>query len=64
MSSVEIKDFNTLIDHKPFFDEPVKKKKKRVKNLMKCQENELGEVDGATIFSFLKSSKKTFLIFL
>ena len=26
MSSVEIKDFNTLIDHKPFFDEPVKKK--------------------------------------
>ena len=38
MSLVEIKDFNALIDNKPFFDQPVKKNKKRMKNLAKCQE--------------------------
>ena len=26
MPSVEIKDFNVLIDNKPFFDQPVKNK--------------------------------------
>ena len=41
MPLVEIKDFNALIDNKPFFDQPVKKKKKNkkhMKNLPKCQE--------------------------
>ena len=40
MSLVEIKDFNALIDQpvKPFFDQPVKTNKKRMKNLLKCQE--------------------------
>ena len=35
MPSVEIKDFNSLIDNKPFFDQPAKKKrnKKRMKSL-------------------------------
>ena len=33
MSSVEIKDFNTLIDNKPFFDEPVKNKKEACEKL-------------------------------
>ena len=31
MSLVEIKDFNALIDDKPFFDQPVKTNKKRMK---------------------------------
>ena len=34
---VEIKDFNALIDNKPFFDQPVRNKN-RVKNLPKYQE--------------------------
>ena len=38
MQLVEIKDFNALIDNKPFFDQPVKTNKKRMKNLLKCQE--------------------------
>ena len=39
MPLVEIKDFNVIIDNKPFFDQPVKKKnKKRMKNPSKCQE--------------------------
>ena len=36
MSLLEIRDFNALIDNKPFFDELVKNK--RMKNLSKCQE--------------------------
>ena len=35
---VEIKDFNVLIDNKLFFDQLVKLDKKRMKNLLKCQE--------------------------
>ena len=37
---VEVKDFNALIDTKPFFDQPwkKKKKKKRMKNLLKYQD--------------------------
>ena len=38
MPLVKIKDFNALIDNKPFFDQPVKSNKKRMKNLSKCQE--------------------------
>ena len=38
MPLVEIKDFNALFDNKLFFDQPVKTNKKRVKNLLKCQE--------------------------
>ena len=38
MPLVEINDFNALIDNKLFFDKPVKTNKKRVKNLLKCQE--------------------------
>ena len=37
MPLVEIKDFNALIDNKPFY-EPVKTNKKRMKNVLKCQE--------------------------
>ena len=41
MVLVEIKDFNALINNKPIFDQPAKKKKKereRMKALLKCQE--------------------------
>ena len=34
MGLVEIKDFNTLIDNKPFFDQPVYKKQTR--SWLKC----------------------------
>ena len=39
MPLVEIKDFNVLIDNKPFFDESVKNKK-CTKNLLKCQDDD------------------------
>ena len=38
MSLVVIKDFNALIDNKPFFNQSVKINKKRMQNLSKCQE--------------------------
>ena len=38
MPLVEIKDFNALIDNKPFFDHAgLKINKKCMKNLLKCQ---------------------------
>ena len=38
MPLVETKDFIALIENKPFFDQAVKKNKKHMKNLSKCQE--------------------------
>ena len=39
MPLVEVRCFNALIDNKPFFDQSAKKtNKKRMKNLLKCQE--------------------------
>ena len=35
---VEIKDFNALINNKPFFDQPVKNKQEAYKKLVKWQE--------------------------
>ena len=37
MPLVEVKGFNPLIDNKPFFDQPVKTNKNRMKNLLKCK---------------------------
>ena len=37
MIVVEIKDY-ALIDNKPFFDESVETNKKRMENVLKCQE--------------------------
>ena len=34
MPSVEIKDFNALIDNKPFFDQPVKNKQEAYEKLI------------------------------
>ena len=39
MSLVEIKDFNALIDNKPFFDEPVKNKQEAYEKLSKMPRN-------------------------
>ena len=38
MPLVEVKDFSALINHKPFFDQPLKTNKKHMKKLLKCQE--------------------------
>ena len=37
MSLTEIKDFNALIDNKPFFDHPLKSKQEAYENLLICQ---------------------------
>ena len=39
MPSVEIKDFNALIDDKPFFDQPVKNKPKVYEKLVEMSSN-------------------------
>ena len=39
MSLVEIKDFNTLIGNKPFFNQPVKSKKERYEKPTKVLRN-------------------------
>ena len=52
MPLVEIKGFNVLICNKQFFDQPVKKKKKRMKNFPKCQEmNSIQQETYKIIFS-------------
>ena len=40
MSLVEIKDFNTLIDNKPFFNQPVKNKQKVYEKLAEMSRND------------------------
>ena len=37
---MEIKDFNALIDNKPFFDQPVKKKQETYEKLIKISRND------------------------
>ena len=39
MPLVEIKDFNALIDNKPFFDQPVKNKQEASEKLIKIPRN-------------------------
>ena len=39
MPSVEIKDFNVLIDNKPFFDQPVKNQQETFKKLLEMPTN-------------------------
>lgn len=43
MQLVEIKDFDALIDNKPFFDQPVKNHNKLMKNLSNFQEKIITE---------------------
>ena len=39
MRLVEIKDFNALIDNKPFFDQPVENKQEAYENLIEISRN-------------------------
>ena len=39
MPLVEIKDFNVLIDNKPFFDQPVKNKQEAYEKLIEMSRN-------------------------
>ena len=41
MSLVEIKDFNALIDNKPFFDQPIKNKQAYEKLVEMSRNNDL-----------------------
>ena len=40
MPSVEIKDFNALIDNKPFFDQPVTNKQEAYEKLIEMSRND------------------------
>ena len=40
MPLIEIKDFNALIDNKPFLDHPVKNKQEAYENLIKMSRND------------------------
>ena len=40
MPLVEIKDFNVLIDNKPFFDQPVKSKQEGYEKLIEMSRND------------------------
>ena len=40
MTLVEIKDFNVLIDNKPFFDQPVKNKQEAYEKLIEMSRND------------------------
>ena len=40
MPLVEIKDFNALIDNKPFFDQPVKSKQEAYEKLIEMLRND------------------------
>ena len=46
---VEIKDFNVLIDNKPFFDQPVKSKQEMFEKLIEISRN-----DDHTIWNLLE----------
>ena len=35
---VEIKDFNALIDNKPFYDQPIKSKQEAYESILRCQD--------------------------
>ena len=53
MPLVEINDFNALVDNKPFFDQPVKKKQEAHEKLLKMSRiNTTGNVSD---FSYLKT---------
>ena len=44
MPLIEIKDVNTLIDNKPFFDQPVKKKREAYEELVKNDDYTTGNL--------------------
>ena len=54
MPLIETKNFDALIDNKPFFYQPVKKDKKRMKSLLKCQEMMAIQQETYLIFYIIK----------
>ena len=44
MPLIEIKDVNTLIDNKPFFDQPVKNKREAYEELVKNDDYTTGNL--------------------
>ena len=54
MPLVEIKDFNASIDNKVFFDQPIKKNKKHMKNLSKYQKMVTTQQEIYWIFRIIK----------
>ena len=78
MPSVEIKDFNALIDNKPYFDQPVKNKQAYEKVIEMSRNNDctnvnipqqiifsgkLEEDDGLTMFYIAEKQQKAILNF-
>ena len=55
MSLVEIKDFNALIDNKPFFDQLVENKQEAYENFVKYQEMLTVEKETYWIICIIKS---------
>ena len=53
MSLIEIKDFNALIDNKPFFDLPVKTKQESYENLTEMSRND--DYTTGNLLDFLSS---------
>ena len=58
MQLVEIKDFNALIDNKPFFDHPIKNKQEVYDKLIKMSRNDDSTIKNLLYFSYHKSYYK------
>ena len=52
MSLVEMKDFNVLIDNKPFFDQPVKKKQEVYQKIIEMSRNDYYTTGNLLDFSY------------
>ena len=67
MRLVEIKDFNALINNKPFFDQPIGIDLSRQTNMSISQQinfvGKLEEDDGPTMFFITEKQQKTILNF-
>ena len=71
MRLVEIKDFNALIDNKPFFDRPVKNKQEAYEKLIEISKNDDYAIGNLLDFSYhqncwkaAKSNSKFFFRFI
>ena len=58
MLFVEIKDFNAVIDNKPFFDQPMKTNKNRMKNLVEISRNDDKRTRNLLHYSYHKNFYK------
>ena len=58
MPFVEIKDFNALIDNKPFFDQPVKNKQEAYEKIIEMSRNDDYTTGNLLDFSYHRSYYK------